>query len=63
MKVYVLFYFSKSWGELVGVYSTEERAKEAYDYCMSKMKGSYDWGGLTVCVRILDEPFEDEEET
>lgn len=57
MKVYVIFFLSKTWTELVGVYSTQEKAQEVYNNFLSQMSGSDNCNGLTVCIRTLDEPY------
>ena len=56
MHVYVLFVFSKTWTECLGVYSKHENAKKAYDYFMSKMTGSDNRNALIMLTKILDEP-------
>lgn len=54
-KVYILLFFSKTWTELLGVYSTEEKAKNAYNIFLSHMNGSSSCEGLTILVREIDE--------
>jgi len=58
VKVYVLFYFSKTYNELIGVYSTEEAASRAYNNVMMHMGSKANFTGLSLCVRKLDEDHE-----
>ena len=52
--VYVLIFLCKTSTELLGVYSTEEKAKNAYNLFLSKMSGFDYWNGLTICIRKMD---------
>ena len=54
-KVYVLIFISDTWTELLGIYTKEEYAREAYNKFMSLQGGAVNCNGLTVCVRELDE--------
>lgn len=56
--VYVLFYFSKTYNELIGVYSTEESATRAYNNVMMHMGSKANFTGLSICVIKLDENHE-----
>lgn len=57
LQVYILFFISKTWTELLGVYSTDENARNAYNKFMSSMGGASNCNGLTVCVRKMDENY------
>lgn len=46
---------SKSFNELLGVYSTEEKAKIAYDFFLSQMGSASNYDLLRICVKKIDE--------
>lgn len=56
--VYVLFYLSKTYNELLGVFSTQELANKAYNNAILAMGSMANFTGLAICVRKLDEDHE-----
>ncbi len=54
-EVYVLCHISKTWIEILGVYSTQEKAQVAYHHIHSQFSGSSERSRLFVCVKKLDE--------
>ena len=55
--VYVLIFISSNWTELIGVYSTEEKAKLTKDIFISSLSkcGSICWDGLQIIRKKVDE--------
>ncbi len=55
--VYVLIFISPNWTELIGVYSTEERAETTKKLFISSLSrcGSICWDGLQIIRKKIDE--------
>lgn len=47
-------FISKTMLEILGVYSTQEKAKEAYDIFFSSMLGSDNIKGITIVKSLMD---------